>query len=94
MPFAGHKAAQFVDLLGYFTVKSPDIMNKVTLSYCQISASCRSNIALQYNTVNHKSTKSNSIEYFAFKHCAMSCYSMHYRAMQCNAILHHEIPYN
>ena len=30
MPFSGHKAAQFVDLLGYFTVKTPEIKDKVS----------------------------------------------------------------
>ena len=29
VPFSGHKAAQFVDLLGYFTVKSPEVKDKV-----------------------------------------------------------------
>eukprot|EP00795_Rhopilema_esculentum_P010771 gene10771-19563_t len=29
VPFSGHKAAQFVDLLGYFTVKTPEIKDKM-----------------------------------------------------------------
>ena len=33
VPFSGHKAAQFVDLLGYFTVKSPEVKDKVTKYY-------------------------------------------------------------
>ena len=29
MPSYGHKAAQFVDLLGYFTISTPEVLKKV-----------------------------------------------------------------
>ena len=33
MPSYGHKASQFVDLLGYFTINTPQLLEKVGMHY-------------------------------------------------------------
>ena len=37
MPSYGHKASQFVDLLGYFTINTPELLEKVGILFKQMS---------------------------------------------------------